>query len=60
MKAIWQGVLASSLCLAFLAEARFDIEKGRLKVKLPVSATGQSFETALANFGSPRYGGELV
>lgn len=46
-----------------LVQSRFDIETGGLKIKLPTGAAAEhrgGFEIALANFGSPRYGGELV
>ncbi|KAK9795904.1 hypothetical protein WJX73_006236 [Symbiochloris irregularis] len=56
------------ICLALFAalhcaECKFDIEKGGLRIKLPASAAAEhsgGFEIALGNFGSPRYGGELL
>ena len=52
------------LCvLAHLASARFIIEQGGLKIKFPASAAQQhqsGFDMSLANFGAPKYGGELV
>ena len=44
-------------------ESRFDIEVGGLKIKLPTQAAAtyhEGFEIALANFGAPKYGGQLV
>lgn len=56
----------SSFLLAVLlsrVESRFDIETGGLKIKLPTDAAAtyrNGFEIALANFGSPKYGGQLL
>ncbi|PRW50883.1 vacuolar-sorting receptor 3-like [Chlorella sorokiniana] len=58
-------VLAAVLALlsaASLCRAVFVIEKGGLKVVLPQEAKEKypgGFDVALANFGSPRYGGTL-
>ena len=54
---------AVTLCLACAVRSRFVIEQGGLKIKLPASAAAQhrqGFPVSLANFGSPKYGGELV
>ena len=54
---------AATLCLACAVSGRFVIEQGGLKIKLPSAAAQQhrnGFSVSLANFGSPKYGGELV
>ena len=58
-------ILAVALTLLHLspASARFVIEQGGLKIRLPTTAAKQhlaGFSVSLANFGSPKYGGELV
>ena len=54
---------ALTVCLAGTVCGRFVIEQGGLKIKLPSEAAQQhpqGFPVSLANFGSPKYGGELV
>jgi len=51
------------LVLASSAQALFVIEKGALKIKFPRSAATahrDGFDVSMANFGSPKYGGELM
>jgi hypothetical protein len=53
--------LAAALCS--LAEARFVIEQGGLKITFPKSAAKlhpNGFDMSLANFGAPKYGGSLM
>lgn len=54
------GLLA---ILCSLAQARFVIEQGGLKVTFPKSAAKahpNGFDMSLANFGAPKYGGSLM
>ena len=56
------AVAVTLFCLS-PARARFVIEQGGLKIKLPATAAAKhrsGFSVSLANFGSPKYGGELV
>ncbi|KAK9804195.1 hypothetical protein WJX72_000406 [[Myrmecia] bisecta] len=51
------------ICVVAQCQSRFIIEKGGLKIKFPMSARDQhpgGFDVALANFGAPKYGGELL
>lgn len=56
------AVLAS-LCLLSCVDARFIVEKGAIQIRFPDAAKRSfpnGFDTSLANFGSPKYGGEVV
>ena len=49
--------------LGHLAESRFVIEQGGLKITFPKTAAKahpKGFDMSLANFGSPKYGGSLM
>lgn len=57
---LWIAGLA--LFLVGNVGARFVIEQGGLKIAFPkekAKAYPNGFDMSLANFGSPRYGGEL-
>ena len=62
----WQqaaALLLALLALAGSAQALFVIEKGALKIKFPrgaAQAHREGFDVSMANFGSPKYGGELM
>jgi len=51
------------LLLSWTVQARFIVESGGLKIKFPDAAKSKypdGFDTSLANFGSPKYGGSIV
>ena len=57
------ALLLALLALAGSAQALFVIEKGALKIKFPrgaAQAHREGFDVSMANFGSPKYGGELM
>ena len=62
----WQRaalLLTVVLALAGTSQALFVIEKGALKIKFPrkaAQAHRDGFDVSMANFGSPKYGGELM
>ena len=50
------------ICSSFPAQAVFVVEHGGLQIRFPESARQEhnnGFDMYLANFGAPRYGGEL-
>ena len=64
MELRWCSVaVLASLCLWTGVNARFIVEKGAIQLRFPDAAKRtypNGFDTSLANFGSPRYGGEVV
>ena len=55
--------LLASLCIRSCVDARFIVEKGAIQIRFPDAAKRaypNGFDTSLANFGSPKYGGEVV
>ena len=60
---IWSIFILVLTAVLSRVRARFDIETGGLKIKFPTEAAAAhkaGFEIALANFGAPKYGGQLV
>ena len=56
-------VIVAACLLGQLAESRFVIEQGGLKITFPQTAARahpKGFDMSLANFGSPKYGGSLM
>ena len=56
-------VILAACFLGQLAESRFVIEQGGLKITFPKTAAKahpKGFDMSLANFGSPKYGGSLM
>ena len=56
-------VILAICLLGQLAESRFVIEQGGLKITFPQTAARahpKGFDMSLANFGSPKYGGSLM
>lgn len=57
---LWTASL--TLCFARVVVGTFIIEQGGLKIALPSDKAREyrdGFDMSLANFGSPKYGGEL-
>jgi hypothetical protein len=64
MNVLSTALVALSLAaLCSTVDSRFVVEQGGIKVKFPASARSKypkGFDTSLANFGSPKYGGSIV
>jgi hypothetical protein len=59
----WTLCALCCLLLSWTAQARFIVEQGGLQIKFPDAAKSEfpnGFDTSLANFGSPKYGGSIV
>ena len=62
----WRGLALVVCCQTLLfatAHARFVIEQGGLQIRLPAEAKKahpNGFDMSLANFGAPKYGGDLL